>query len=304
MKELANGSVPIPFGEYTIRLRNKHNRRAVCKVSIDGENISGEGFIIGANSFIDIERPIDVDRKFKFVSLDSEDAYNHGKNGPNHDKIKGVISADFSLEREKQYLNISVPIVTKTPYRPDPYNYLYWYHRNQPIGCSLSGRGLKSESLNLGEVDTYGPMMTKCSFQSQVDGGELMSSGVNLAGSLNNMSATYDSCAVNTPLLKDGATVEGSSSSQRFSSVYFDAENSVTTVKLFLKGFDPLANAVANILTTNVLSVNQGEPTWRTIEEVQQELDIARMEKELEKLKYKEKLQKEITDLQAKLAAV
>jgi len=44
LKELANGMVSLPFGaEYALRLRNKNNRRAVVKLFIDGENVSGGG---------------------------------------------------------------------------------------------------------------------------------------------------------------------------------------------------------------------------------------------------------------------
>ena len=150
-KELANGQINIPFGsEYKIRIRNKHNRRSVCKISIDGENISGEGFVIGANSFVDIERPVDVDRKFKFVSLDSEEAYDHGKNGPNYNKIKGVISADFALEKEYQFQPNYVPIVQQKPFRPDPYTYPYWYNSNSHM------RGvLNFGSVIDGQYDSY-----------------------------------------------------------------------------------------------------------------------------------------------------
>lgn len=102
-KELANGQVKLPFDtEYALRLRNRNNRRAVVMIYIDGENVSGGGYVVNANDYVDIKRHENVDRAFKFVSLDSEDAIDYGKNGPNDDKVKGTIEARFYLEKEKR----------------------------------------------------------------------------------------------------------------------------------------------------------------------------------------------------------
>ncbi len=99
-KELSNGIIPIPFGsEYGLRFRNKHTRRAVVKFTIDGEDASGSGYIINSNSAIDIHRHSHKDARFKFVSLESAEATDFGKNGPN-DGSKGVIEARFYLEKE------------------------------------------------------------------------------------------------------------------------------------------------------------------------------------------------------------
>jgi hypothetical protein len=100
-QELGDGSVVLPFGsEYALRFRNKNpDRRAVVKVFIDGENVSAGGFVINANDKLDIERPVDNPVKFRFVSLDSSDAVDFGKNGPNTDRTKGVVEAHFSLEK-------------------------------------------------------------------------------------------------------------------------------------------------------------------------------------------------------------
>ena len=104
-RELANGVVPIPFNsEYSLRFRNKHNRRACVKFTIDGESVCGGGYIIGANSSIDIHRHFDKDARFKFVSLDSPDAVDAGKNGPNEDGTKGLIEAKFYLEKNRKLI--------------------------------------------------------------------------------------------------------------------------------------------------------------------------------------------------------
>lgn len=108
-KELANGTVIIPFGsEYTIRFRNKNDRRAVVKFKIDGEDSSGNGYIINANSYVDIKRYAHKDCAFKFVSLNGEEAIDFGKNGDNSNKIKGLIESTFYLEKNHSisYINL------------------------------------------------------------------------------------------------------------------------------------------------------------------------------------------------------
>jgi len=103
-EELSNGVVRLPFGtEYCLRFRNKHSRHAVVRLRIDGEEISGGGYIVPAHGYIDVQRPVDKDAAFKFVSLGSAEAVEFGKNGPNLDKSKGVIEASFYLEKKKYF---------------------------------------------------------------------------------------------------------------------------------------------------------------------------------------------------------
>ena len=98
-KESDSGSVFIPFGtEYTIRFRNKNNKRAVVRFSIDGEDVGGNGYVIPSNDYIDIKRHHDKDKAFKIVSIDSQEAMDFGKNGNND--IKGHIVAKFYLEKD------------------------------------------------------------------------------------------------------------------------------------------------------------------------------------------------------------
>lgn len=248
LKELANGSVPIEFGsEYKIRLRNKHNRRAVCKLYIDGENVSEGGFIIPANGFLDVERPVNVAKKFKFVSLDSEEAYDFGKNGCNSDKIKGTIVAEFALEEEPKivwerlYPNYS----TYPPYRP------FSYSKGQILGeCDCL------------EINAYNSTLK--------------------SKSVNNLRT-----ASNTQSLFDGATVEGSHSTQSFRDVVFKNEDNWTTVRLFLQGYNPQQNT-EQVCVKNTI-VDEGDE------------EMIALEKELAELK-KQKLKKEIEQLKAELA--
>jgi len=102
MKELRDGSVGVPFGcEYTLRLFNKHDRRAVAKISIDTENVSEGGFIIPAHGKVEIDRPAHKDAAFRFVELGSDAAWEDGKPTHNENREMGLIEVNFFLERER-----------------------------------------------------------------------------------------------------------------------------------------------------------------------------------------------------------
>jgi hypothetical protein len=262
MKELANGSVPIEFGEYKIRLRNKHNRRAICRLSIDGENVSAGGFIIPANSFIDIERNADVAKKFKFVSLDSEEAQDFGKDGSNHDKVKGTIVAEFALEKEKLY----------TPFNTPTYVTNNHYHYGTPkwVGSinMKYGAAKSFNSLNGNLDDSFSYPGKSCSYASSL--GEIQN-------------------------LQDGATVEGSHSNQNFSTTYFDYEDNWTSIRIFLQGYEKKPE----FITTD--SNKPAWETINLPKPFTKDEELMALEKELLELQ-KQKARKEIEKLKAELA--
>lgn len=215
-KELANGTVPLPFGaEYSLRFRNKHDRRAVVKFSIDGEDESGPGYVIPAHGYIDIHRHAGVDQAFCFVSTDSEEAVDAGKNGPNHDMVKGLVEARFYLEKKRQTPKWK-------PVRPQYPTYPYW------IGGSGCGGGWQSSSTycstslgdTLGDTDLGLGSETISSYCCDVDDGSR---------------SILRSCSVNNTL-SDGCTVGGEATGQDFYGVWVDTESTCTTVKLFLRG--------------------------------------------------------------------
>lgn len=134
--ELANGTVVIPFNtEYSLRFRNKNNVRAKVEFFIDGENCSDNGYVINANSVIDIKRHAKKDVGFKFVGLNSPEAIDQGKNGDNLNKIKGLIEARFYLEKNPYH-----------PYYPcNQYNPYHYDWRRDLIG-SVNNRGSDLEA--------------------------------------------------------------------------------------------------------------------------------------------------------------
>jgi hypothetical protein len=98
VKEIG-GRVCLPFNtEYSIRLKNKHDRRAVAYVHIDGINATAlGGLIIPSRGSVNLERFLDHSlsegRRFKFVSLDHpevDDPYG-GQNG--------IVEVKFYLEQ-------------------------------------------------------------------------------------------------------------------------------------------------------------------------------------------------------------
>ena len=212
-QEKANGVITIPFGsEYILRFRNKHNRRAVVQIYIDGENVSDSGYIIDGNSSIDIKRHSCVDKSFKFVDLNSSEAIEYGKNGPNPDKIKGTIVARFYLEKEQKHI-VNYPPFWITPY-PDKYKkpQTTWNCQNTShMECSNNIRG----------------QSMICDYES------------------NSISHNIDSN------LQDGCTVEGSITGQHFYTKHIDIEDSYTSVKIFLQGYTNTQTIKPDIYCSN-----------------------------------------------------
>lgn len=199
--ELANNTIVVPFGtEYSLRFRNKHNIRALVKFFIDRENCSGNGYVIPANSVIDIKRHADKDTAFKFVGLNSVEAIDFGKNGDNPDKVKGLIEAKFYLEKPNvyQYKPYEHPVYDQNYWHWNIPNYNYFVG-NKIVGCKDVCEEISSRSLE--------------------------SQNVNFAQSATN--------------LQDGCTVEGNSTGQHFTTTYFIPEETYTSLTLFLQGYEP-----------------------------------------------------------------
>lgn len=251
-KELANGVVSLPFGtEYSLRFRNKHSRRAVVKIFIDGENVSGGGYIIPANDYVDIKRHHDKDRSFKFVSLDSPDAVDFGKDGPNHDKVKGTIEARFYLEKEQ-------PKYTYREPRHIIHRDIHHHHYEQT--------GWPSDTWPLLR-NPYSPTVT-CDASPQQDmrgSGETKGATLSLtglkrsrgpSGQSTNSSDVATFKRISVPLerrtlpsadtlslneaapLQDGCTVEGDTTGQSFTKEWLTTEETYTSLKIFLQGYE------------------------------------------------------------------
>jgi hypothetical protein len=239
-KESDNGTVLIPFGsEYVLRLKNKLRKRAVADVWIDGK-IAVKGVVIDANETVDLERfvadgNLTEGKRFKLARLTDPKV-----DQPN-DSENGSIEVNFYPEKE-------APVVEKIV---------------EHINCSHHGHGFFGHCTwccNNSYCGSCHPGAWKTYTAGTVTGGFTSSGNITVGGNLNgilrntDMNVTYSAGTtinqVNTSNLADGvvmnasnslgeaaATVEGSTSLQKFSSIYIDVDRSKpTTIRLTVKG--------------------------------------------------------------------
>ena len=203
------GVVRLPFGqEYTIYLKNKHSRRAVADISIDGEHM-GE-FVVGAHSSVYIKRPADRDAAFRFVSATSDAAKKEGKS---EDDASGVITVKWSLEKVRYIRHEYVPTSTPIPWKsPSPYG-----------RSILRSTEFYSQSFN---TDAQPAACFNCC--SDFDGEVKTSGGIQLP-EVSNV----------------GVTVDGGRTNQSFYEVNIDIEDTSTTMIIILRGLDVKAERKA-----------------------------------------------------------
>ncbi len=218
VKEGKCGRVQLPFGsEYKIRLRNKNDRNAVAVITIDGENVSGAGWVVNAKSHVDIERPVATATKFKFVSQDSSEAEQAGKQNDSRQK-NGVVEVSWTLEAPKP-----LPVIRHLPMVPMPqrprrildFPQSPWVPERPLRHCDVVWSAPQASMKTIGT--TTGPTVRSMS-QSSNSGGVFM----------------YTSAEVATPSV-DGCTAEGSHSGQTIDWVTtgkLETESTVITLLL------------------------------------------------------------------------
>ena len=286
LPELANGQVNLPFGsEYQLRARNKHNRRCAVKFFIDDENVSGNGYVIAANSYIDIERHADTPTRFKFVSLESGEAIDFGKNGPNTDRAKGVIEARFYLEKEPVYTPVHQ--VYGSPWQPNP----YWGGGMFRARSMVSSNGMPSINSSNSSADEA-PMnsmgISDAACETACGTAQLTPRFLSFAPRRETGAAPV----TRTAALKDGCTVEGGHSTQCFSATTIDLEEDYVSLKVFLQGYDPINDerfvtaTAAHTPTITHLPSGVGTTAPRTSADIEREnRDLAARVKELARQK-------------------
>jgi len=209
MKELRDGSVGVPFGsEYNLRLFNKHDRRAVAKISIDGENVSGNGFIIPPHDKIEINRPVYRDAAFRFVELGSDAALEEGKPTTNEDREMGLIEVRFHLEQEKPKPKV---VEHHHHHYPPKYRGPWW---GGVTLTSAGGGGTYTSSMPPGD---HKSILRSCHAPADEK-------------TLGFPEATPQD-------VSDGCTVEGRATGTSYGTAYIDIESTSTLIKLFLQGF-------------------------------------------------------------------
>jgi hypothetical protein len=103
-------TVYLPFGsQYSLLLKNLNTRKALVKVEIDGEDVTGGGLIVSPNQTVDFERYIlddnlDAGPKFKFIEKTERISDNRG------DRVEdGLVRVTYQFE--------AAPVYTNTYYR-------------------------------------------------------------------------------------------------------------------------------------------------------------------------------------------
>lgn len=233
-------TVRIPFGsEYSIRIKNKTDKRAKVSVEIDGVSVLpvGAHLIMGPRETINLERFInDGDlqkgRRFKFVQEDHPEVDEPGSEDNGGIVIKFLPEYIFAT-------NIFTTLCGSGP----THSYNNGLLRSSGIGGQSAG---SSHFINNVPI---GGMQTNCSTKS----GTTYSANVNSGGTLTSSGlgqVTYDS--VDLSKKSDvGATVAGSESKQQFtqSTDWFYTEAEVI-LRLQVKG-------------PKVLKPSKHSPQWK-----------------------------------------
>lgn len=97
-------TVFLPFGaEYSLFIKNLNTKRAIVKITIDGTDVCDGGFVVDANSSVDIERFVknnDSGNRFKFIERTG-----------NIEKSRGIGIEDGLIRVEYQF-EIDRPVIT------------------------------------------------------------------------------------------------------------------------------------------------------------------------------------------------
>ena len=257
-KESDDGTVLIPFGsEYVLRLKNKLRKRAVADVWIDGK-IAVKGVVIDANDTVDLERfvtdgNLNEGKRFKLARLTDPKV-----DQPN-DSENGRIEVNFYPEKDE-------PVVEKKIIHEYEHHYCNThYHWGHCSGCCTnqwcsichphfggwtytSGTGtIKTLSASPDSSGiTFGGIVGQASSNSSV------TTNLNVNSTLTSNSVQMGNLSADAKSIQDmafnsmgeaAATVEGSTSLQKFSSVYIDVDRSKpTTIRLLVKGLSKVLN--------------------------------------------------------------
>jgi hypothetical protein len=212
VEEKNSNQFVVPFNtEYSLRLKNRNDRKAVARVYIDGEEVNKLGsFVLDPNSELDLERfvdKLDKGNKFKFVPL-SDSRVKDKNDGEN-----GFVEARFQLVKP-----VEKPIIYDHhyhhhhhhgPYYHWPYYGPYWNSGSSITLSGGTGGGTVSSNFTCNSMD---------SVMDAGDAEPLMASNC---------------CSMDIGMEK-GATIEGGLSGQKFSYSYVGELESTEVV---LRGY-------------------------------------------------------------------
>ncbi len=237
-KEFNDGTVELPFGsEYVIRLRNKHkDRRAVCKLFVDGEERSNNGYVIPPRSYVDIEND-SYRHSFKLVASDSVEAQDEGKDKDNTERSNGVIEGRFYLEKarpvveELHHHHYPKPIPTPWPITPYPWNGPYGKTLSKgPGGQSVGGLDASFKTCSAS------PSPEALGFMGNVSEGQV---------------AKRSAKRSRKKETEAGVTVDAGFKGQTYRSVHVDMEDEFVPVKMLLRGYEGNVMEAAEVVASS-----------------------------------------------------
>lgn len=213
-KETSDGLVLIPFGsEYVLRLKNKLRKRSVADVWLDGR-IACRGVILNANGTLDLERFVDTDlssgKKFKLVRTTDSRVEQP------EDSENGILEVNFYQEKE-------APLVEKVVHHEYRHPHVCYGHCSLCCSCSIC------------RPQYYGGVWATMPLGSSVVYTSTTTSAA--SASCNSSLTSLRSDAAFTSCSEPAATVEGSTSLQKFSRISIDVDHSkAVTIRLKLRG--------------------------------------------------------------------
>lgn len=246
-KESDDGMVLLPFGsEYALRLKNKLRKRAVADVFIDGR-LTAKGIVIEANGTVDLERFVEdgnlsEGKKFKLVRI------NDPKVEQPNDSENGIIEVNFYPEKD-------APVIEKTvihEYKHDcwhhNHNHTYvWdcnicYPKNVPMWGQVTYTGGIQciTTSGSGSITLTNTNLTGGTVGQDISNNSGMPMNAAYSAESANLNVGADltkSFTASNSIGEDAATVQGSNSLQKFSSVFIDVDRSnPVTLRLKVKG--------------------------------------------------------------------
>jgi hypothetical protein len=228
-REDDKNTVTLPFStEYSLRIKNKHRRRAVADVHIDGR-LAAKGIVINGDSHTDLERFVGDNLKegarFKIVKRTDSRVEQPD------DNECGNIEVRMYLEREKPALGLAPYFINHICNNP-------WMH------CSICCSNACCESCHphwhhKPHFDTTPIQVQYTSgYNSNVSMDSVqLGNSVSGGGTVSGMGMNLVTSAITKSIGEDAATVAGSVSNQTFVPVLVDVDTSEpVTLRILLRG--------------------------------------------------------------------
>lgn len=219
LREMKQREVYLPFeSEYSLLLENRNNRRAAVNIKIDGTDVfSGDDMILDAYQSVPLERFV-VDgnlnrgNRFRFVRAGDSRVSDPGN------LENGLIEVEFWLEKSLQRWTTTTDTSTWTHI---PYTY---------TGSGTANRIRSS----MGTTDPAFDSRTSIN-----DSSEQTTYSANVPQMSSDSNTISHHLFLPDGVTDAGATVEGSTSHQRFQNAWFgEKDYPSTTMKLWLRGLD------------------------------------------------------------------